>query len=479
MFVGPEASDAFWRHHLGDLRLMTEGHGDGTPERAPDSGRVPADNGSAGNSGTREKANSPGLPPGGAPPGTAPQGKTASTVAKTLEEPAGPAGAGSQNPGRPAGSPSPAQTGAEAPPAKPKQNVMKTMFDKTIAKLLRSGDLPINPAGLPSAVQNGSAAAGQTGSSGAPEMPPPPPPSFKESQKAAKTMLDHSVLRDTVAKAAAEMEVKVAEQLKERANEPVKPFEAITGFKKSTPCSSVWENPDCKERFSYCQQCQLQVYDFTGMEPPEAEALILKRENRKNALLFQRADGKFLTTNCPVGVKKKQRLVITAVGGTLLVICVLGLLLMMPPPPKPAAAPAVVDQQQQQTPADDGETRWETDNQGRPAADTSGSRAAATSATSAAPQPAVKQNTQTGSTTSSSGGDENGQFWQYSNGDGQTVIPDASAPVTTPAYNPPQQAQQPLQVNQPEQPAQNSGGSQPAASGGQSSQPHGVKYYGR
>jgi hypothetical protein len=46
----------------------------------------------------------------------------------------------------------------------------------------------------------------------------------KRQQFVAKTMLDHSILWDTVSKFEAKMEERVAEQLLERANEPVKPF---------------------------------------------------------------------------------------------------------------------------------------------------------------------------------------------------------------------------------------------------------------
>lgn len=168
-----------------------------------------------------------------------------------------------------------------------------------------------------------------------PNLPPHLANMVKVTQKTAKTMLDHSVLKEVVAKTAAKEEEKVAEQIKAKANEPVKPFEPIENYKIATPCASMWEGTDPKERYRYCEKCHLQVYDFTGMELPEAEALIFKRESRKNAPLFKRADGKFLTADCPVGVGSKRNLILSIVGGTLLVICVLAFLMMMPHP-KPA-----------------------------------------------------------------------------------------------------------------------------------------------
>lgn len=156
--------------------------------------------------------------------------------------------------------------------------------------------------------------------------------------KLQKTKLDDAVLREAVARMQAEQEAKAAELAKARANEPVKPFEAIENYKKATPCNAFWNNTDPSQRFRYCEQCHMQVYDFTGLEKPEAEELIWKRENRRNAPLFQRADGKFLTSDCPVGIKRKQNLIMTTVGGVVLVACVLGFLLMVAPQQKHSEA---------------------------------------------------------------------------------------------------------------------------------------------
>ena len=115
------------------------------------------------------------------------------------------------------------------------------------------------------------------------------------------------------------------------------PFKPIEKFKQATPCSALWEGTDPKERVRYCEQCKRQVYDFAGLELPEAEALIFKRENRKNVTLFKRVDGKFLTSDCPVGVKKRLTLILANVGGVVLLCCVLALFLSTPKP-----APSVV-----------------------------------------------------------------------------------------------------------------------------------------
>ncbi len=53
------------------------------------------------------------------------------------------------------------------------------------------------------------------------------------------------------------------------------------------------------------------------MDLPEAEELIFKREERRNAALFKRADGKFMTKDCPVAVKKKYGMIMMIAGGIL------------------------------------------------------------------------------------------------------------------------------------------------------------------
>lgn len=167
----------------------------------------------------------------------------------------------------------------------------------------------------------------------------------KRQQFVAKTMLDHSILWDTVSKFEAKMEERVAEQLLERANEPIKPFIAIVCKKQATPCSFVWDATETKERFRYCDLCKTPVYNFAGLEQPEADELIFQRENRRNATLYKRADGKYMTVNCPVEVKRKRDMIYMSVGGVFLAIAAIAIMVLMPRPPKPEPKAVVEDVQ--------------------------------------------------------------------------------------------------------------------------------------
>jgi hypothetical protein len=179
----------------------------------------------------------------------------------------------------------------------------------------------------------------------APEPEPAATAKPKRQQFVAKTMLDHSILWDTVSKFEAKMEERVAEQLLERANEPVKPFIAIVCKKQATPCAFIWDGTETKERFRYCDLCKTPVYNFAGLEQPEADELIFQRENRRNATLYKRADGKYMTVNCPVEVKRKRDMIYMSVGGVFLAIAAIAIMVLMPRSPKPEPKAVVEDVQ--------------------------------------------------------------------------------------------------------------------------------------
>jgi hypothetical protein len=264
----------------------------------------------------------------------------------------------------------------------------------------------------------------------------------KRQQFVAKTMLDHSILWDTVSKFEAKMEERVAEQLLERANEPVKPFIAIVCKKQATPCSFVWDATETKERFRYCDLCKTPVYNFAGLEQPEADELIFQRENRRNATLYKRADGKYMTVNCPVEVKRKRDMIYMSVGGVFLAIAAIAIMVLMPRPPKPEPKAVVEDVQ----PRGNGTATNRTSGTGSPTSSSASSGQTPpagsddgsfhmvngqrvypnSSGAGTAPvnfPPLVQAPAATTDT------DESGQFWQY---DGpQPGTSDAPAPVMT------------------------------------------------
>jgi len=80
-------------------------------------------------------------------------------------------------------------------------------------------------------------------------------------------------------------------------------------LKIAAPCPADWDQMFSfeDERVRFCSQCNLNVYNLSGMSRQEAEALITKTEGRLCVRFYRKADGSILTQNCPVGLKAIKR----------------------------------------------------------------------------------------------------------------------------------------------------------------------------
>jgi len=76
----------------------------------------------------------------------------------------------------------------------------------------------------------------------------------------------------------------------------------------AAPCPADWGRMTGDERVRFCGQCNLHVYNLSGMTRAEAETLVTNAEGRLCVRFYRRADGTILTRNCPVGLRAvKQR----------------------------------------------------------------------------------------------------------------------------------------------------------------------------
>lgn len=83
----------------------------------------------------------------------------------------------------------------------------------------------------------------------------------------------------------------------------------------AAPCSAGWERMTGDERVRFCEQCNLNVYNLSGMSKNEAETLVTSVEGRLCVRFYRRADGTILTKNCPNGLRAvRQRLSRIATG---------------------------------------------------------------------------------------------------------------------------------------------------------------------
>lgn len=77
--------------------------------------------------------------------------------------------------------------------------------------------------------------------------------------------------------------------------------------KVAAPCPADWERMTGDDRRRFCHQCNLNVYNLSGMTRREAESLVANAEGRLCVRYFRRADGTILTSNCPVGLRALRR----------------------------------------------------------------------------------------------------------------------------------------------------------------------------
>jgi hypothetical protein len=75
----------------------------------------------------------------------------------------------------------------------------------------------------------------------------------------------------------------------------------LANVRVASPCRARWGHMIGDDRVRFCAECRKHVYNFAALTAAEAAALIREKEGRLCARLYQRADGKVLTSDCPVG----------------------------------------------------------------------------------------------------------------------------------------------------------------------------------
>lgn len=76
----------------------------------------------------------------------------------------------------------------------------------------------------------------------------------------------------------------------------------------ATPCSANWGEMSGDEKVRHCGQCDQNVYNISAMTDEEVlEQMLLLTAGKKVCMRFyRRADGSFLTKDCPVGLRRLQ-----------------------------------------------------------------------------------------------------------------------------------------------------------------------------
>ena len=75
----------------------------------------------------------------------------------------------------------------------------------------------------------------------------------------------------------------------------------------ATPCESSWDQMAGDQRVRHCDQCDLNVYNLSGMSRKAAEAMLNNTEGRVCVRFYRRLDGTIITADCPVGIRALRR----------------------------------------------------------------------------------------------------------------------------------------------------------------------------
>jgi hypothetical protein len=74
----------------------------------------------------------------------------------------------------------------------------------------------------------------------------------------------------------------------------------------ASPCSASWDDMAGDDRVRFCGSCAKSVYNLSAMPGKEAERLLAKHEGSICVRLYRRADGTVMSSDCPVGVRRKR-----------------------------------------------------------------------------------------------------------------------------------------------------------------------------
>lgn len=92
----------------------------------------------------------------------------------------------------------------------------------------------------------------------------------------------------------------------------------------ASPCPANWEDMEGGDQKRFCQQCKLHVYDLSAMTAADAESFLQSETaNQKRACIrmVRRADGRVLTRDCPVGIRRLRLRAIRAIAAAIAFLC--------------------------------------------------------------------------------------------------------------------------------------------------------------
>jgi hypothetical protein len=84
----------------------------------------------------------------------------------------------------------------------------------------------------------------------------------------------------------------------------------------ASPCPADWNEMRGNAQVRFCDHCNLNVYNLSGMSQESAEALLMEKQGTPLCVrLYRRADGTVITQDCPVGLQVLHRQALQKLNG--------------------------------------------------------------------------------------------------------------------------------------------------------------------
>jgi hypothetical protein len=80
----------------------------------------------------------------------------------------------------------------------------------------------------------------------------------------------------------------------------------LANVRIASPCQASWADMVGDDRTRFCSECRKHVHDLTKMSTAEVESFLHARSDGTCVRLYQRTDGRVITDDCPVGVRRRR-----------------------------------------------------------------------------------------------------------------------------------------------------------------------------
>lgn len=112
-----------------------------------------------------------------------------------------------------------------------------------------------------------------------------------------------------------------------KGNEEQRTPRALELIEIPNPCTVPWESMSGNNLVRFCDQCEKNVYNISGLSAREANNLILTNEGRVCVSMLKRADGTVVTDECPPLLRPIRDGVKRTVATACAIVAALGALL--------------------------------------------------------------------------------------------------------------------------------------------------------